>query len=95
MCRNRGFFGCLRARARDRGLLQQGNKGGPKARQFAIRINFSALLFAKVSDKSWSEECLALGAGLRAYPIAQSNPGGAIHGEKRVRGRGKTGEYIT
>jgi hypothetical protein len=66
MVRNPDFICPSRARARDRRLLHQGHKGRDKAPQIAIRINFSALLFAKVSDKSVSEECLALGAGLHA-----------------------------
>ena len=33
-------------------LLQRGNKGGGKAVESAIPINFSALLFENISDKS-------------------------------------------
>jgi hypothetical protein len=66
-------FSPLRARARRRGLLQQGNKGRGKAPESAIRINFSALLFRKVSDKSASEECLASGVGLRACQLRSQN----------------------
>jgi hypothetical protein len=74
MVRNGGFSFSARARARDRRLLQQGHKGRDKAPQIAMRINFSALLFAKVSDKSVIEECLALGAGLHACNCAD-HPG--------------------
>jgi hypothetical protein len=77
----------LRTRAyEDPPLLQQGHKGGGKALQIAMRINFSTLLFAIISDKSASEECLVSGAGLRVY-IAQLIRGGTFQGVT-VRGRG-------
>jgi hypothetical protein len=63
-------FWLLRARAKHAGLLQFGHNSSGKAPKMAIRINFSALLFAIISDKSELEECHALGAGLRACTCA-------------------------
>ena len=50
--------------------MQQGHNKAPKAGEISIRINFSALLFAIISDKSHLEDRLILGAGLRACRLA-------------------------